>query len=121
MSVRMSDALRSKHEILVRLLARANKEEILTRHEIGVTILEIRHAEDMYGSGAIGVLAAALRMDAATLYRYGQVAACWDRATLQQMVTPEHGGDSLSWSHLVELCAVPDERLRHALVEEVVA
>lgn len=114
----MNSALRAKYVVLRDLLARADADELRSRHHIGLVVLQVLAGPGTYGTHAVGTLASALKRSEATLYRYAQVAKYWDTAAIELLLRA-HGG--VSWSHLIELAGVTSARTRERLTQETLA
>jgi hypothetical protein len=114
----MCAPLREQYERARALLDSAATGTVRTRHEVGCIVARIKHDEQRYGQQAVGRLAAALRRDETSLYRYAAVAECWDATEFVELSERRDAlGRPLSWSHWVQLSAIADERARRALLE----
>ncbi len=116
----MNASLRREYKRILHLL-RTGPETAESRHAIGLIVAAVKGEPRKYGKQAVGLLAAALGRDEATLYRFAQVASRWTAAELAQWLqrgeVTEH---PLSWSHRVGVSAVSQRRLREELLRKVV-
>jgi hypothetical protein len=100
-------------------MAKATGDEIRTRYEIALVIVQIQSAPNRYGARGIDTLALALGCDRATLFRYGQVARAFDPRSMRRVLAAQkRQRGSLSWSHLVLLSSVADHDRRRRLLED---
>jgi len=95
--------------------ALAKGHEPMARHEVGEIIASVKRAPDTYGMGAVVVLATAIGEDVPTLYRYASVAECWDRRAVRALLDDP----TLTWSHLVLLARLPDDKQRATWMRRV--
>jgi hypothetical protein len=85
-------------------------------------LIEISNDPEMYGAGALALMAAALRRDETSLYRYAHVAGRWPTDAIARVVQRRSAtGAAISWSHLVELSTVASRTARDALLERTFA
>lgn len=118
----MCPALREQYDSLRRLLATATAADVKARYRVAQLVAEIKTREDRYGARAVPLLAAALRRDESTLYRYATVAETWDETALADvMLMRLPNREPLSWSHLLELAAVTSPETRERLLQETLA
>jgi transcriptional regulator with XRE-family HTH domain len=97
--------------------ALAKGHDPMARHEVGEIIAGVKRAPDSYGMGAVVVLATAIGEDVPTLYRYASVAECWDRRTVRALLGDPDS--SLTWSHLVLLARLTDDKQRAAWMRRI--
>jgi hypothetical protein len=117
---RMNPDLRRQYDAIRRLLANVTAADARGRHRVGQIVVEIRRSNERYGARAVPLLAEALARDESTLYRYASVAEAWDEAALESVLDRRMPGrEPLSWSHLLELAAIPSPERRERLLNEV--
>lgn len=117
----MNASLRREYKRILHLLE-ADPETIESRHAIGRVVGAVKGEPRRYGRQAVGLLAAALGRDEATLYRFAQVAGRWTSVELAQWLERgELTKHPLSWWHFVEASAVSQRRVREELLRKVVA
>jgi len=118
----MNAALRKQCGVLRRLFARAGADEIRTRYRIAAIVLSVQRRADRYGARAVDRLGAALRCDRATLYRHGQVAKCFERRALDDILRrASRRAPNFSWSHLVLLAGVDEAGERARFLEQALS
>jgi GGDEF domain-containing protein len=111
--------LRPIYEAIETLLAGSTREDVRSRHRVGVLIGEIKGAEDKYGAHAVERLAVALGSNVHTLYRSASVAERWSRDEFEVLLArAADAGRSLSWSHLVALAGVASRQRRGDLLQK---
>lgn len=114
----MNTALRAVYQSIRDLLARASRDEVRNRFQVGVLVAEVKRWPNKYGNGAVAALAKALSQDTQTLYRCATVAECWSVSQLDTLVLRhDEYGQPLSWSHFVLLANVSPARERKELFE----
>jgi len=115
----MNTALQRKCVAVRALMAKASGDEIRTRYEIALLILQIQSAPQRYGARGVDKLALALGCDRATLYRCGQVARAFDEKSMRRVLSQQkRQRGTLSWSHLIVLAGVADRAERLRLLDE---
>jgi hypothetical protein len=114
----MTAPLRERYERARTLLENATTLTVQARYEIGGIVAQIRRDQSRYGQQAVALLAAALGRDETSLYRYAAVTRCWEPSVFASLSERRNVlRQPLSWSHWMQLAAVPDRRLRGLLVE----
>jgi hypothetical protein len=118
----MNATLRQAYERIRDLLARAGRDDVRSRYEVGVLVAEVKRSEHKYGARAVSVLGAALGTGVQTLYRCANVAEQWTSRQVGALLdkTSERGRP-LSWSHLVALSAVSSDRRRAELADRTLS
>lgn len=102
------------------LMSRAELDDIVNRHAVGIVVQEVRDGAK-YGSGAVGKIAHELGVDESTLSRYAKVADAWTKPEIVALAKMKNAhGLPLTWSHLVEIADVKDGRRRRGLVGKVI-
>jgi hypothetical protein len=81
----------------------------LERYAAGEIVAAVKRDAATYGDSAVTSLAKSVGEDIATLYRFASVAECFTRAEVKRLLA-----SGLTWSHLVALARVPDEKRRKA-------
>ena len=108
--------LRAKCQEARKLLAAAERTDVVARYQVGVIVREAMD-EGRYGKKAVGRMEKDLGRDQQTLYAYGVVALAWSAADFRAMTKePNAKGIPLTWSHYEEIAAVKDGRARRGLV-----
>jgi hypothetical protein len=98
-------------------IAKAEVQDVGARYEIGVSVLRVIEAPQVYGQGAVKVLQEKLRQDEKTLYRYAGIAKAWPQAAMDDVRKRRNSnGLPISWSHLDTLRRVSDEAERRKLL-----
>ena len=117
---RMNPDLRCQYNAIRKLLANVTASDVRARHRVGQIVVEIRQSDERYGARAVPLLAEALARDESTLYRYASVAEAWSEAALESLLDRRMpGGEPLSWSHLLELAAIPSAEHRERVLNDV--
>jgi hypothetical protein len=114
----LSSNLQPIYETVRDLLAGSARDEVRSRHRVGVLIAQVKRAPGTYGTHAVEELARRLNASVPTLYRHSMVAECWSEPALGDLMnrTTPHG-QPLSWSHLVLLAGVTSANRRTVLLE----
>jgi CheY-like chemotaxis protein len=93
---------------------------VRARYAIGATVAAIKERTDLFGAGAVAVVAEALGEDVPSLYRHAAVAERLGASEVEDLLGRKGpGGRSLSWSHLVVLGSVESPAARERLVRRV--
>ena len=101
------------------LLAGVERDEILTRHRVGVALLAIKQRRDTYGTQAVERVAEELGVGTRLLYQHITVAEHWTEVEIRVQVDKTNRfGQPLSWSHLLALTRIDDANARIALVDD---
>lgn len=113
---------RAKCECIRELLSCATRDDASTRYRVGAHVRELKEGVAKYGTCGVARLAALLKRDEATLYRYALVAEQWSsEAFAAQLDRPTPSGEPLSWTHFVELSTVDDAGLRMKFASRAIA
>ncbi|WP_394824984.1 hypothetical protein [Pendulispora albinea] len=117
----MGDAIKSRYREARSLLRTATTGESLARYRVGRLVREIREHTDRYGNLSVGLLAAALGYDEATLHSYARVVESWpDQSEFNELLRRYMpNGSPLSWAHLLELSIVSTRDERERLITDV--
>jgi transcriptional regulator with XRE-family HTH domain len=110
--------LRGMARVLGRVLATSH--DPLSRHAAGEIVVKLMDSD--YGEGAVATVAKAVDEDVPSLYRYATVARCWDRRAVRALLAPPARTSRLgrvTWSHLVKLALLDDDKLRARWIERV--
>jgi hypothetical protein len=100
------------------LMARATRDEVAARHQIGLRLRRLKSLPDKYGEHAVDRVANELGVGTATLYRCATVAGNWTSAELHiLMKRTNRAGEPLSWSHLLALTHAHSAQLRQRWAE----
>ena len=112
-------ALLGAATVLRGLLAAATRDEVLTRHQAGMILRDIKGAPGTYGVRCVERIGAELGIAPATLYRYMAVAENWSAAEIRVESTKTNRfGQPPAWSHFLALTRAPDSSSRRALLDE---
>lgn len=112
-------ALRARIETLRELL-RAVPLENVGRYRVGAVVAELKAQPEVYGAGAVQLVASALAQDEASLYRHARVAERWTLVEFEALVARRmRDGSAPTWSHLVVLASVDSKARRERLLERI--
>jgi hypothetical protein len=104
-----------------RLLADAVREDVRTRHKVGVILIRVHAEANTYGECAIERMAEELATSTHILYSCARVAECWSKPQITTLSARTNArGEPLSWSHFVVLTK-PAGSLRGAWIERCLA
>ncbi|HEX8795510.1 MAG TPA: response regulator [Polyangiaceae bacterium] len=117
--VRPPAALSTRIEMLRELLRVAPLDN-LGRYRVGTIIAELKAQPEVYGNGAVQLVATALGQDEASLYRHARVAERWSPAEFEALMERRmRDGSAATWSHLVVLATVESKARRQQLLERL--
>jgi hypothetical protein len=117
----MNPELRGQYHAVRKILSTTTASDLRARYRVGVVVLEVKRSEDRYGTRAVALLGAALSRSETTLYRYSAVAEAWTETEVEEILLKKlPGGEPVSWCHLQEIAAAPQER-REALLKDAFA
>jgi hypothetical protein len=87
-----------------RLLADAVREDVRTRHKVGVILIRVHAEANTYGECAIERMAEELATSTHILYSCARVAECWSKPQIATLSARTNArGEPLSWSHFIVL------------------
>jgi len=94
----------------------ADASDIERRHQVALACLAVS-AEASYGKQAVAKLAQHIGRSQSSVYEHIGVARVWPDATaLKELVTSPEGRKPLTWTHLVELAKLDDDKRREELL-----
>jgi hypothetical protein len=105
-----------------RLLGDVVRDEVLTRHKIGVVLGRVQREAGTYGDSAVERMADTLGTSSHVLYQCARVAENWSTEGLAALSARVNSrGEPITWSHLVVLTKARTEPARGAWVERCLA
>jgi len=106
-----------------KLLAKLTGKDVATKHAVALMVRKVTSDEQgkKYGKKAVKNLMAALKIDRASLYRWGKVVEVWPTRSGMEKVLSRRNchGDPITWSHLELLAEVPADSTREELLSIV--
>ncbi len=117
----MTDALLWKFEEIRAFVIDEAISIFKRRHRLGRMVLEVTKDPDKYGKQAVEQMSSLLNMDNSLLYNAKLFAERYSENDLDELTKLRNNhGDSLTWSHVVQLIRVPDRDARLKLQQETV-
>lgn len=115
----MPDALLWKFEEIRAFVIDEAISVFRRRHKLGCMVLEVTNDEDKYGKHAVDQMSKLLSMDNSLLYNAKLFAERYSMNDLEELTNLRNRiGDSLTWSHVVQLIRVPDRDARLQLQQQ---
>lgn len=113
-------ALRARIQTLRELLRAAPLDNV-GRHRVGTVVAELKAQPEVYGVGAVQLVASALAQDEASLYRHARGAERWTLSEFEALLARRmRDGSAPTWSHLVVLASVESKARRNQLLERTI-
>lgn len=117
----LNEKLQKKCEAIILKLAKAETGGIEARYAVAKIVREIEEDGATYGKQAVKLVAKEVGINAKSLYRYATVAKTWNDTAIEKLAEKRNvRGEALTWSHLVALAGLTDEK-REAKLKEVLS
>lgn len=117
---RMNNALLAKYNEIRFIYVDATLESNRKLYELASRVNDVKQGEmNVYGAGAMKLIAGAMGWKLSTTYNYAAIAETWPEPQYDELMERRDCyGKPLTKSHLIELARVSDVREREALVDE---
>jgi len=114
----MNNSLLEEYNAIRKELATLTRTDLAGRRKLGERFGDVLSNKAKYGDKSCVLLAGALGVQPNYIYTHARVAATWGDKEIENITTRY---PCVSFSHLVHIANVPDEKDRAALIKEVQA
>ncbi len=118
----MAPELRKERDIIAKLLAEGEKNDVLNKWEIGKHVGRVKVSKK-WGEGAVKQVAESLGVGASTLDSYHRLAVAWpEKGAITKLLSQRMtNGHSLGLTHLLAIAVIDSEKGRQKLLKATLA